>query len=184
MSEPADSTGEPGEATGAGVVQSDNPADSTPNSEATGQEQGDQSAEKRVNDLMALANKRLSERDQAQAEVEALRARLAEIETEARAEEPQPSQIELMYPDRFAAEPEADTVDPYAQPEPVPVVMPVWPSRGQSVPLGAAPVIGDASSPSVRYQQDQADIAAMKSRLNVLGADWVAEAKANGLMQD
>ena len=67
-------------------------------------------------------------------------------------------------------------------PEPPTIVMGVNPSRSQSAPLGAAPVIGDTSSPSARYQQDQADIAAMKSQLNAAGSRWYEDAKERGLI--
>ena len=181
MSEPADSAGEPGEATGA----ADAVADSTPDPSATGQEQGDQS---RINGLQSVLGRRTSERDEALREIDTLKAQLAQYETDAVAgEEPDPSQIELMYPERFQSEPEGDEVDPLAPPEPPviePIVMGVSPSRSQSAPLGDAPLIGNTSSPSARYQQDQADIAAMKRQLDVAGARWVDQARQSGLMND
>ena len=176
MSDQADSAVEPGEATG---ELAGNPAgsDSTPDLDATGQEQGDQTAEKRLNGLMSLAQRRTAERDAAQAQIDDLKSQLAQYETQAVAETPGQTQQELLYPERFQSEPEADAVDPYAPPEPTPRIMETFPSRGQSVPFGATPSLGEPSSPSARYAQDQAEIAAMKQRLNAAGQQWLDEAK-------
>jgi hypothetical protein len=150
-------------------------ADSTPTSYANGQEQGDQSPERRINGLMSLAQRRTAERDQALNEIEMLKAQMAERSRTESEAETGPSQAQLMYPERFV-EPEPE-VDPMAPPEPPviePMVMGVSPSRSQSVPLGAAPGLPN-SSPSVRYAQDQAEIASMKSRLNQMGQQWAQE---------
>jgi hypothetical protein len=178
MSDPADSAGEPGEATGAGVADV-TPADSTPDLGATGQEQGDQSS-KRINGLMSLAQRRTAERDAALVEIEQLKAQVkAQSVVE---QEVGPSQVELMYPERFAQPEPEPQVDPMLPPEPPVIRAGNSPARGQSVPFGAAPpVIGDMSSPSVRYQRDQAEIAAQMRQLNALGQRWAAE---SGLMDD
>jgi hypothetical protein len=159
-------------------------SDSTPTTEATGQEQGDQSSQKRINGLMSLAQRRTAERDAALAEIEALKAQMA-LGAVPEDEQHKPSQVELFYPERFAAEEagEVDAVDPMAPPEP-PVILSAFhnPSRSQSVPLGDPPVIGNNSSPAARYLQDQAEIAALKTQLNRAGSQWYEDAKQRGLM--
>ena len=77
--------------TGAGLT-----ADST----GGGQEQGDQ---KRLNGLMSLAQKRTAERDAALAEIEELREMLAAASVVPE-EQRQPTQSELMYPERYAVD--------------------------------------------------------------------------------
>jgi hypothetical protein len=173
MSDPvADSADATGEATGVGET----PADSTPTPEATGQEQGDQS--KRVNDLMSLANRRLSERDQALAEIESLRAQLdAQVLAEQTAFEGE-SQIELMHPEQYTDEdPDYDPMEP---PEPPVINMPVNPMRpDHALQPGSVP---DTSTPAGRYVRDQGEIAAMKAQLNKMGAQWWAGQKESGLV--
>lgn len=153
-------------------------ADSTPTQSANGQEQGDQS-NKRVNDLMSLANRRLLERDAARAEIESLKAQLAEREVAV--QDDGRSQAEMLYPDRYA-EPDAPEVDPMEQPEPVevhPLVMGVNPRRPSTAYQPVAPT---PTTPTERFLRDRAEIAAMKSQLNVAGQRWYEGAREQGLL--
>lgn len=156
----ADSAFGGGEATGATEV-----ADSTPNPQPDGQEQGDQ---KRINDLMALANKRLSERDQARAEIEALRAEMAELAAEAAdyADETQPTQRDLMGLTPPPPEPSQDEVE-Y---DDTPIVAGTSPMRPDVGAAMRSPVTPVPMSASARYLSDRNEIAQMKARLNELGA--------------
>lgn len=178
----ADSAGASGEATGASVG---NPtdADSTPTQGANGQEQGsDQS--KRVNDLMSLANRRLLERDQALAEIEALKAQLAERQeatTSAEADVHQPTQVELMYPERYEPEDDGDAIDPLAQPEPPTMLFDPNAARRPDQMLRPSAAV-PASSPAARFARDQGEIGALKAQLDAAGQRWYEGAKAQGLL--
>jgi len=135
------------------------PADSA----VDGQEQGDQS---RLNGLMSLAQKRTAERDAALAEIEALKAQLAEHSMVGADEGV--SQIDLMNGKPDA--PEQD-VDPMEQPEPPVIRVGVNPARPdyQRQPT-AAP---GKTNPGAEFLRDKADIAAMKAQLSGM-------ARANG----
>jgi hypothetical protein len=136
------------------------PADSA----VGGQEQDDQ---KRINDLMALANKRLSERDQARAEIEALKAEMAGLAAEAAdyAAETQPTQRDLMGLTPPPPEP-PDEVE-Y---DDTPIVAGTSPMRPDVGAAMRSPVTPVPMSASARYLSDRNEIAQMKARLNELGA--------------
>jgi hypothetical protein len=160
----ADSALDAGAATGA-TVPSGTVADSTPTQQQGGQEQDDQ---KRINDLMALANKRLSERDQARAEIEALKAEMAGLAAEAAdyAAETQPTQRDLMGLNPPPPEPSQDEVE-Y---DDTPIVAGTSPMRPDVGAAMRSPVTPVPMSASARYLSDRNEIAQMKARLNELGA--------------
>ena len=177
MSEPeADSALDAGEATGAS---DGNPslADSTPTPTEGGQEQGEKS---RINGLMSLAQRRTAERDAALAEIEGLKEQLSLAANPASDAVHQPTQVELMFPERYAQSDDAtDEGDPMDQPEPPVIYAGVHPARPDHA---AKPVNAPASSPAAQFVRDQGEIAAMKRQLNAMGAAWYEGQKAQGLI--
>jgi hypothetical protein len=171
----ADSAVEPGEATGATVQSTEQQADSTPEPVEAGQEQGDKS---RINGLMSLAQKRTAERDEALAEVEALKAQLAGQGVE---EAPVGlTQAELMYPDRYAQS-DPGEADPMEQPEPPVIYAATNAARRPDQNRRSSPV-PDSSTPAGRWAADKADIDAMHAQLQRAGREFIESQREQGLL--
>lgn len=163
MSEPADSTLD-SETTEA-------PSGDSPSSaQVSGQEQGDQKAERRINSLMSLANRRLHEKEAAEAEIESLREQLAAFD----ANEPeQPTQHDLMFPPPPAQEPE---------PEPDPEAVEHVRMDSNSAPRSrsSSSYRPEPAGASASFVSSQRELADMRSQLDAANADWAVVARQEG----
>lgn len=143
------------------------------------QEQGDRSKsnpESRINGLMSLVGERTTERDQALAEVEALKGQLADL-TAPPSDDERPSQMDLLYPPEPAQPEPAGPEDEQGGNE-FPVILPIIDRN--AAPRNLPGLTPGTYNPTAMHLRDQQEIALMKRQLNTMGQAQFQAAKDAG----